>query len=135
MNIAHLDHLNMTVADLDRARAWYQRLFDFEPVEAGVRHGRRWEILRAGEAMLCLYEWPEGAPPGSSEAHAVNHFGLRVRDRAAWLERLRAVEEPTYYGSPVEWPHSTAWYVKDPTGHEIEVVSWDDDVVAFDPRA
>ena len=31
----------------------------------------------------------------------------------------------------VAWPHATAWYVLDPTGYEIEVALWDDDVVRF----
>ena len=35
------------------------------------------------------------------------------------------------YGGAVSWPHSTSWYVVDPTGYEIEVALWNEDRVTF----
>ena len=32
----------------------------------------------------------------------------------------------------IVYPHSRSWYVYDPTGYEIEVVSWKGDRVAFE---
>jgi len=31
----------------------------------------------------------------------------------------------------IQWPHSLAWYINDPTGWEIEVVYWENDTISF----
>ena len=36
------------------------------------------------------------------------------------------------YGGIVHYPHSDSWYVKDPTGYEIEVAAWDGAKIKFD---
>jgi len=134
--VAHLDHLNLSVADLEETVAWYGRVFGFEVRETGVYDGAPWAILRAGEALLCLYQYPErelldGDALAERRIHGFNHFGLRVRDREAWEETLRRERVPVLYGGVVRWPHGDSWYVTDPTGYEIEVAHWDDDVVRF----
>ncbi len=136
MNIVErLDHLNLTVADLDESIAWYRDVFGFGQVEEGeMEDSTRWAIVRSDDSMLCMYEHPELASPGSRDGghHQVNHFGLRIRDRAAWEAVVEQLGIPVRYGGAVRWPHSTSWYVFDPTGWEIEVAQWDDDRVRFD---
>ncbi len=136
MPVAHLDHLNLSVADLDATRDWYQRVFDFEVHETGVYNGAPWAILKSGEALLCLYEYPDrehldGVALNQRQIHGFNHFGMRITDREAWLSMLERERIPVEYGGVVRWPHSDAWYVVDPTGYEIEVVLWDEDRVSF----
>ncbi|HXX92776.1 MAG TPA: VOC family protein [Planctomycetota bacterium] len=138
MDVAGFDHVNLTVRDFEESVAWYRRLFRFELVEEGVRDGVRWGILRSGggrgSAMLCIYERPDfrGADPellGSLRLHGIRHFGLRVDDGARWralLERERIQTEVA------RWPHSTSWYLSDPTGHEIEVACWKEGQVEFE---
>jgi hypothetical protein len=63
----------------------------------------------------------------------VAHFGLRITDAEAWLETLEREKVHVLYDGEIDWPHSRSWYIKDPTGYEIEVVLWTEDVVAFDP--
>jgi catechol 2,3-dioxygenase-like lactoylglutathione lyase family enzyme len=139
MDVSGFDHLNLTVRDLAETAAWYGRIFRFAAVEEGVREGIRWMILRSsgghGGAMLCLYERPgyEGADPellGRRRLHGIRHFGLRIEDERGWRELLRRE------GLPYEettWPHSTSWYVTDPTGYEIEVAHWKEGRVRFEP--
>ena len=133
MSIRHLDHLNMSVADLAASEDWYGRVFGFERVEGGTYDGRPWAILRAGEALLCLYEHPERRAPDPEEHghHGLSHFGLRITDRRAWEETVAREKVEVGYGGEHRWPHSTAWYVTDPTGYEIEVALWDGDRVRF----
>ena len=50
-----------------------------------------------------------------------------------WEEVIEREGLEVLYGGPVHWPHSTSWYVQDPTGWEIEVALWNDDVITFDP--
>ncbi|MEZ4318439.1 MAG: VOC family protein [Myxococcota bacterium] len=133
MLVKHLDHLNLTVRDLAETIAFYGRLFDFEVVERGVYDGAPWAILRGGDAMLCCYEHAsfESVRPKIAHVHGVNHLSFRIADRAAWEQRVRSEQPELLYGGVTRWPHSTSWYVADPSGYEIEVAAWDDDTVRF----
>lgn len=131
-----IDHLNLTVRNFAETVAWYQRIFGFELVEEGMEREGPWGILRSGDSMLCIYERPNRIAPDqdrdtAERHHRVYHFGLRVPDRKAWENALECERLPTYYNSPLRYPHSTSWYVTDPSGHMIEVAYWDDDRVTF----
>jgi len=137
MDIVGFDHVNLTVRDLDESTRWYGRLFRFAPVEEGVWEGVRWSILRSGEgrgsAMLCLYERPDYRPTDGDvlremRLHGVRHFGLRIDDEAAWREIL---SKEGLEAEVMRWPHSTSWYVTDPTGYDIEVALWHEGRVTF----
>lgn len=130
MVIRQLDHLNLTVHKLDSTLEFYERMFGFEKVEEGNWDGVPWMILRAGDAMLCMYEHPDYVAP-SEGTHGVSHFGLRVSDEATWRQTVEREAPRLLFGGVVSWPHSTAWYVADPTGNIIEVVAWKGDVVRF----
>ncbi len=135
MNVKHLDHLNMTVKDFDETSDWYKRVFGFEVVESGIRSGAKWGILQSGEALLCIYEYPDLESPEKAVAHegshTVNHFGLRITDRNRWEKILKQEKVRVEYGGEVRYPNSSSWYVIDPTGYEIEVALWDEDRVRF----
>jgi hypothetical protein len=84
--------------------------------------------------MLCIYESPDRTSPDDDETerfHKIYHFGLRIHDRDAWEATLHERKLRTHYGSPMRYPHSTSWYVTDPTGHMIEVALWDNEEVRF----
>ena len=130
MQVKHIDHLNLTVEDLPTTLAWYRRVFGFVPQEGGVP----WAILRSGEALLCLYQHAGRSGPGGTAnqgaaIHGLSHFGLRITDREAWEATVEREELDVRYGGAFDWPHSTAWYILDPTGYEIEVALWRDDHV------
>jgi lactoylglutathione lyase len=133
MAVKHLDHLNMSVKDLAESIAWYGRVFGFQKVEGGTIEGRPWAILRGGDALLCLYEHAKRKVPDPEQHghHGLAHFGLRIDDRVAWEATVAREKVAVDYGGAFRWPHSTAWYVSDPTGYEIEVALWDDDEVRF----
>ena len=133
MQVRQLDHLNMSVANFEQTADWYRSVFGFEVVERGSYDGNPWGVLRAGDAMLCIYEKPglkfEDADELSKRGlHRLAHFGLRITDRAQWLETLKRENLESFYW---RYPHSESWYVNDPTGWEIEVALWDADTVSF----
>ncbi len=136
--VSQLDHLNLSVADFAETVDWYGRVFGFELAERGMQDGLPWGVIRAGEALLCIYQHPGLELPDRFEMrrrglHGLNHFGLRISDEAQWLATIEREGLEILYDGPIRWPHSTAWYLKDPTGWEIEVALWDDDTIAFDP--
>lgn len=135
MQIKQLDHLNLDVADLAASADWYRRVFGFEEQERGIYNGYPWRIVRSGEAMLAMYERPgltvNAGSWAESQALAINHFALRITDKAAWLATIEREAIKVNYGEAVEWPHSTSWYLNDPNGYEIEVVLWIQDQIRF----
>ena len=133
MNV-RVDHLNLSVRDLDETVAWYGRVFGFTVAEEGVWDGVRWAILRSGDTMLCAYHRPEFAfldneELGRRKLHGIRHPGFRITDEARWL---RTIEREGLTVEEIVHPHSRSWYVYDPTGYEIEVVAWKNDRVAFE---
>lgn len=132
-----LDHLNLTVHDLDETTAWYERVFGFTLAEEGVWEGVRWAILRSGDTMLCAYHRPEfhfmeNDGLRNRPLHGIRHAGFRITDESRWRE---TIERERLEVEEIVYPHSRSWYVHDPTGYEIEVVCWNDDRVAFEPAA
>ena len=136
MQVKHLDHLNLTVNNFDETKEWYARVFGFSVVEEGLRSGKRWGILKGGDALLCVYENPtrtflNGDLLEEKQLHGVNHFSLRIQDRNQWEDVIRKENIHVHYGGAYDYPHSTSWYINDPTGYEIEVVLWNKDEIRF----
>src|SRR5262245_24986280 len=134
MEPIRMDHLNLSVRDLDETVAWYGRVFGFSVAEKGEWDGVRWAILRAGDTMLCAYHRPEFAfldndELGRRRLHGIRHPGFRITDEKRWLATVERERLPV---EEIDYPHSRSWYVYDPTGYEIEVVSWKNDRVAFE---
>jgi catechol 2,3-dioxygenase-like lactoylglutathione lyase family enzyme len=137
VNLRFLDHLNLSISSFEDTVTWYSRVFGFKLVEEGVQDGTKWGVIRAGEALLCIYEYPDCELHDRFEMrkrglHGLNHFGLRITDEKEWLDIIERENLEILYDGPIRWPHSTAWYLKDPTGWEIEVALWDGDHVDFD---
>ena len=67
--------------------------------------------------------------------HRVNHIGLRITDRRAWLDSIDQHQLQLDYDGAVSWPNSTSWYLKDPNGYQLEVVLWRSEQIHFDTEA
>ncbi len=129
--MVRLDHINMSVDDLQTSIDWYHKVFKFEVVEKGEHNGKPFAIVRNNESMLCLYQLPERQSPEKSPHHRVFHYGLRIENQHAWEEHVVALNlQPNLVW---DYPHSKSWYLSDPTGHEIEVCYWKNNTIQFDP--
>ena len=115
-----LAHLNISVADLDRASAFYGRWFGFDRVLAQYDDGTRF-ITDASGFELGLHA---GVPTVSGTDW---HFGFIASDAEAVTDLMSAM---TASGLVVEEPENTGHYVgfkcRDPDGHIVEVY--------FEPR-
>ena len=136
MKSLKLDHLNLTVNNFKESVRWSAEVFGFEVVESGYQKGKPWGVIKSDNALLCIYESSDRIQldPINREHekfHRIYHFGLRISDRETWEEKLEEKKLETYFNSPVRYPHSTSWYVKDPSGHSIEVSYWDENQETF----
>lgn len=120
IGIERIDHINMRVHDLEESIEFYRRNFGFEMMEDETDAQEPWAIIGLkGVAYLCLYEHPGKSIP--DEGLTINHFGLALKDFDSAIAELKRNGVPIMYGGPVEWPKSRSIYIRDPSGHEIEL--------------
>jgi catechol 2,3-dioxygenase-like lactoylglutathione lyase family enzyme len=139
-----LDHISVTVADLDRSLEFYQGLLEIPvlgrgeeegPPVPGPRGPTRSRFLYAdldlGEGQileLLRYLRPKSkALRGSAYAPGGGHFGVRVANLNTVLRRLKAAGvlprfQPVRLDSPSWWAGARVVYVSDPDGTTVELV-------------
>jgi catechol 2,3-dioxygenase-like lactoylglutathione lyase family enzyme len=87
-----LDHINLTVANLNDSIEWYRRIFGFELVESGVSHlGIHWGIVAFDDNMICMSEHPKRKHSEIDQNelfHQIYHFGIRVSDEMEWRQTV-----------------------------------------------
>lgn len=124
--IGHIDHVALTVADVQRSVAWYQEVLGLERrfEEAWGDHPA---VVCAGETCLALFPATTAGdvkPSPGTDTIAMRHFAFAV-DRANFQraqERLRELGiEPRFADHGIS--HSV--YLKDPDGHEIEITTYE----------
>ena len=117
------------VADLDRSRAFYERVFGFEPMLADHRMVA---LAVPGEAVLLLFQrggsvQPSETPFGTIPAHdgrGTLHlaFAIPVAALGAWERHLAL--QGVEIESRITWERGgTSLYVRDPDGHSVEVAT------------
>ncbi len=130
----HVDHVGLSVGDLDAQAAWYGRALGFEtahPFEidaVGLRgvfllgpDGVAIELLeKQGSARVAP---PPADPPSALLARGYGHICLRVDDTLAAYERLIAAGAGSVAAPfPAPEPGVHAAFVADPEGNLIELL-------------
>lgn len=126
MRIDRLDHLVLTVADVDAAVAFYVRVLGME--EVTFQDGRR--ALRFGQSKINLhpagreYEPKAARPtPGSADLCFISALPLELVIASLKLHRVEIEEGPverTGATGPI-----TSVYVRDPDRNLIEIATYE----------
>ena len=120
-----IDHINMSVGDLEASIRFYTTVFGFEIREDHRdRAGKPYVIMGTGKvAYLAIYQDASARQP--KHPH-FNHFGFVVGPLDAARARLQALGIAWLYDDEDDglfvWAHSRSTYIQDPDGHEIELV-------------
>jgi len=129
MNPSRLEHLNLTLTDLDRATRALQAIVPEWSVRGagtwddGLGNVLPWRHVGDDFQYLSLYETPPGRTLRA--AGAFNHLALVVDDLDAALERLRGLDIPLdHIGGSTEHRRS-AYVVIEPERLQIELVAYD----------
>ncbi len=120
---------SLYVADLDRALAFYRRVFGFEVF---VHDGRMVAFGVPGSQVLLLFlegatdapaPTPGGVIPPHNGAGALHVcFAIPFGELAAWEAHL--AREGVGIESRVRWPRGgTSLYFRDPDGHSVEIAT------------
>jgi catechol 2,3-dioxygenase-like lactoylglutathione lyase family enzyme len=127
--VSHQLETALYVAALDRAEAFYTRVFGFEPY---LRDHRMAALGVPGGSVLLLFVQggsvePSQTPGGTIPAHdarGAQHLAFAVPPRALadWEKHLDA--EGIAVESRVSWPTgSVSLYFRDPDGHSVEIAT------------
>jgi catechol 2,3-dioxygenase-like lactoylglutathione lyase family enzyme len=120
---------SLYVEDLERSRAFYQRLFGFEQFMCDTR---MCALGVPGEHVLLLFrhgmtDAPAPAaggviPPHHGRGHLHLCFSIPYGELAAWEAHLD--RSGIEIESRLHWPHGgTSLYFRDPDGHSLEVAT------------
>ena len=119
LKAASMDHVNMSVQNLEKTVNFYKNLFGFQirkednsPNKLDVPS----KIIGNDSIKLCLYEDPQMSPDGG-----IAHFGFHVTNFDQIMEKCRELDVEVLYDGPVEFEKSISVYIKDPSGYDIEL--------------
>ncbi|HEX3348692.1 MAG TPA: VOC family protein [Acetobacteraceae bacterium] len=120
---------SLYVADLDRAEAFYARMFGFTRL---MRDQRMCAMAIPNRQVLLLFRHggslqpsrtPAGTiPPHDASGHQHLCFSIDMADLDAWRRHLG--ESGVAIESEVDWPaRGTSLYFRDPDAHSLEVAT------------
>tara|TARA_Y100000385_G_C12722168_1_gene479141 strand:- start:170 stop:562 length:393 start_codon:yes stop_codon:yes gene_type:complete len=116
-----IDHLNITVKNLDKSVDYYQRIFGFEVLEAEDYNGTPYKIIGTSQkGMLCMYEDKDLEVKNNN----IGHYGFNIEFTENIVEKLEeAKADVRYYNGQaiIQYPNSKSIYVHDPDGNQIEL--------------
>jgi catechol 2,3-dioxygenase-like lactoylglutathione lyase family enzyme len=120
INARCIDHVNLSVRDLDKSVDFYSRLLGVEVKERGEGNGTRWCILGAPDRFyVCFFEVTSGTYK-PNDIH-INHVGFVVDDMDETIRRIHDLGlRMEFNDAPIQWPRSRSAYVNDPDGILIE---------------
>jgi catechol 2,3-dioxygenase-like lactoylglutathione lyase family enzyme len=130
--VSNLDHVGLSVADLDAAAAFYERAFGFArefPFE--LPGGIRGLMMRAPEGhRLELFQAPEARPGLTAQTplealatRGYGHFGLAAADiEPIFARAVDAGARSVLAPSPSPEPGVRFAFLADPEGNLVELV-------------
>jgi len=114
LKAASMDHVNMTVKNLEESVDFYKKLFGFEVKKEQPEDKSK--IIGNDSIKLCLYENPEMSPEGG-----IAHFGFHIENFDEIMETCKSLGVKVYYDGPVQFEKSRSIYIEDPSGYDIEL--------------
>jgi catechol 2,3-dioxygenase-like lactoylglutathione lyase family enzyme len=128
VSVLGLDHLNLRVADLERALTFYAGVLGMREVRRNTRADGSVSLvaLRAGNCVVFLQPSPGYTPPADDTDSGLDHYSLEIEahDPEALAAHLRAHNVQIVTGPVKRWGghgDGTSIYVRDPDGHEVEL--------------
>ncbi len=117
IKINGIDHLNITVSNLDKSLMFYKNLFGFKTYQQEIYNNTTPFALIGlpNKLFLCLYQ---GEHQGKGR---INHIGINILEFEKTIKTLKCLNIDIKYGGEVTYPRSRSLYIADPDGNEIEL--------------
>ena len=123
IEIEGIDHVALSVRDVERAAQWYMDVLGFERVHEGMWNG---VPIFIGKGTTALALFP--VRPGSTAADRAEIRMLHLAMRANRENFLTAQEELKRRGIKFEFQDheiSHSIYFRDPDGHRLEITTYE----------
>jgi glyoxylase I family protein len=128
VQVLGLDHLNIRVADLERAIAFYGGVLGMQVAQRNKRPDGSPSLvaMRAGNSVVFLQPAPAYVAPADHRTSGLDHYSLEIEATSpeALVERLKNAGVEIDEGPVKRWGghgHGTSVYVRDPDGHRVEL--------------
>lgn len=149
--IKGMNHVGISVRDLDRSLAFYRDVLGMEVVIAAAFGGEKYEKvldlqgtrgraallrLKGTEMRVELFEFDRPTPKAADPVrpvcdHGITHFALAVEDIHGEYRRLQAAGV-VFHCPPVMFsPSAWATYARDPDGNVFELLEQADESAAL----
>jgi catechol 2,3-dioxygenase-like lactoylglutathione lyase family enzyme len=124
MDLEQLDHVALTVADVERSMRWYRDVLGFEK-----RHDE-WDtepaMMCIGSTCVALFESKraESPPPAGHDMVALRHLAFRASREMFERAQVELGERGIEFSF---MDHETAHsiYFADPDGHRLEITTYE----------
>ncbi|MGB0715712.1 MAG: VOC family protein [Phycisphaerae bacterium] len=120
-----LEHVNLTVKNLDRSIQFYREVFDFDVRWKGkTNNGKPAAHVGDDRCYIALFE-SESDRSGETIDYGrpgMNHFGFVVDDLDAAIARLRRAGGQPH--AEMDYEPGRRCYFLDPDGIEVELVAY-----------
>lgn len=126
VRIEQLDHVALTVSDLDRSVAWYRDVLGLERRRQDV-WGRYPAMMCAGNTGVALFPSDKpGDTPDAVRGRAMRHLAFRTNGMA-FTEAQRELGSRNIVFTFEDHTISRSIYFRDPDGYEIELTTYEVD--------
>jgi catechol 2,3-dioxygenase len=125
MKVQDIDHVAITVSDLERSRDWYRDVLGLER-----RHEEEWgdvpTMMCAGESCVALFpsDRPDPTRVDVRTTVSMRHVAFRV-DRANFQAAQKSFLEIGIDYESADHGIAESVYISDPDGHRIEITTYD----------
>jgi len=123
--LRRIDHVALTVRDVERSIAWYRDVFGLER-----RHEETWGdypvMMFAGDTALALFQarGPIQDAPDHGSTAIMRHLAFQV-DRSNFMKAQEALRSLGITFSFEDHSISQSIYLRDPDGYELELTTYE----------
>lgn len=125
MRLENLDHVALTVSDVERSAAWYCEVLGLERRHKGV-WGSFPAMVGIGDTMVALFplKGDRPKPPPDWKTIAMRHVAFRT-DRSGFDLARSELRERGIEFEFQDHDISHSIYFLDPDGHELEITTYE----------
>jgi catechol 2,3-dioxygenase-like lactoylglutathione lyase family enzyme len=123
VDVAHIDHVAISVTDVERSVEWYCEVLGMD------RRHPEWgnvpAMVCAGETCVALFAADgDPSPPPGREVLSMRHLAFRV-DRAGFERAQEELREREIEFSFEDHDIARSVYFLDPDGHRLELTTYE----------